>query len=447
MRSRILMLALLGLSLLVIPGGLAAPNGALGPETQVTAKGPMWEMAETVDPSNANKLAIASITGVASSPPQSQVFVSTDGGSTWSKTYTTSGGIRGNGDPTIVACPEQSGHAVYLFGYLDQTQLFHLMRSTNDGSTWSAVWTSPDTTDHPRVAVDSSDPNGKIGLYIAGKDEGSRNMRMWYLTGACDATPHYTELGATASIDSLNSIVVYADHVVQFFYEDVPIPDGSGGQYRSYSVITGTWSGVRPNASLQLGDETTMFTQHNKIYNQNNGGQMDSEVVRAPGSNTLYATFVNWTKGRVAPWLELVSSTDRGKTWSSPVHVDTPPSGYIADGQSELMINGAGTIGVSFLRAIRGLGDLGQFPCYSYDVFFTSSSNGGVTWSAPTKLNSSSSTPDCITLEGGSQVRWTGGDFTIGAAGANGAFHPIWPDWRKGPNTPGTLYTRTVDAP
>src|SRR5207302_5716891 len=101
-------------------------------------------------------------------------------------------------------------------------------------------------------------------------------------------------------------------------------------------------------------------------------------------------------------------------------------------------------IGVSFMRAIRGLGGLGDFPCFSYDVFFAASPDGGATWSTPSKLNSTPSIPDCITFEGGRQVRWTGGDYTIGAADANGAFHPIWPDWRTGPTIPGTLYTRTV---
>ena len=187
-----------------------------------------------------------------------------------------------------------------------------------------------------------------------------------------------------------------------------------------------------------------MFTRHNKIYNNNNGGQLDSQFVRAPGSDKLYATFVSWTNSRVAPWLALISSTNRAGSWSSLLHVDTPPTGYIADGQSELMINRAGIIGVSFLRAIMKLGSMGAFPCYSYDVFFTTSTDGGGTWATPSKLNSSPSTPNCIRQEGGSQVRWTGGDYTIGAADANGAFHPIWPDWRKGPITPGTLYTRTV---
>lgn len=50
----------------------------------MTAHGPMWEMAETVDPGNASKLAITSIVGVGSDPPQSQVFASTDGGGSWS---------------------------------------------------------------------------------------------------------------------------------------------------------------------------------------------------------------------------------------------------------------------------------------------------------------------------------------------------------------------------
>lgn len=297
------------------------------------------------------------------------------------------------------------------------------------------------------MAIDPVDPNGTVGLYVAAKDEGGRNLRVWYLTGACDATPHYREFDRSASIDALNSIVVYADHMVQFFEEDVPVPDGKRGNYRSYSVVTGSWSGSPPHESLTLSDATAMFTRHDRIYNENNGGQTDSEIARAPGSDKLYATFVNWTNARVAPWLEIVSSTDRGKTWSNPLPADIPASPYIADGQSELMINPAGTIGVSFLRVIRGLGRLGEFPCYSYDVFFAASPDGGKTWSSPSKLAGSPSVPDCIKQEGSSQARWTGGDFTIGAADAGGAFHPIWPDWRKGPKTPGTLYTRTVIAP
>jgi len=446
-RRRTLALALLGLPLLVIPGALAAPTVTIGPETQVTSDGPMWEVAETADPSNPSKLAITSIVGTASSPPQSEVFVTTNGGASWSRTYITSGRGEGDFDPTITACPEHRGHAVYLFGYLDQSQTFHLMRSANDGSTWSSTWNSPTTTDHPRMAVDPSDPNGAVGLYIAGKDEASHNLRVWYLTGGCSSTPHATELDAAASVAPLNSIVVYRDHTVGFFYQDVPVSDGAGGYYQSYSVIEGKWAGAPPNATLTLGDATSMFTLHDKVYNKNNGGQMDSQFVRAPSSDTLYATLVNWTKPRVAPWLEIVSSTDRGRTWSSPVAVDTPPSGYLADGQSELMINASGTIGVSFLRAVRALGQLGQFPCYSYDAFFTASFDGGQSWSTPTKLDNAMSIPDCIKQEGGGQARWTGGDYTVGAADASGAFHPIWPDWRLGPLVPGSLYTRGATAP
>ncbi len=133
---------------------------------------------------------------------------------------------------------------------------------------------------------------------------------------------------------------------------------------------------------------------------------------------TLY---VAWADQRNGDADILVSrSTDRGVTWSAPVRVNDDPMG---NGRHQffpwLAVGPDGTVHVIFYDNRLGDGTL-------FNLFYTRSTDKGVTWSPNQRVSSTSSSPNTPEFAGEFI-----GDYN-GLAVSELATHPFWTDTRSG---------------
>jgi hypothetical protein len=147
----------------------------------------------------------------------------------------------------------------------------------------------------------------------------------------------------------------------------------------------------------------------------------------------------------------LVTSSDRGKTWSAPQVInDDPPPATVADGKDMMhptvAVNPDGIVGVVWAER-QSADDSG-----SWKVRFRASSDGGATWTASVHVNGQKAGDKVImptprraaadsSRDGGALseasaanafFKLDGGDTWSMVADAAGVFHPFWTDRRTG---------------
>lgn len=126
----------------------------------------------------------------------------------------------------------------------------------------------------------------------------------------------------------------------------------------------------------------------------------------------------------------VLSSADRGETWSEPVAVNRSGRSPLV-GNAVLAVNRDGVLGVSWYDARNDpRGYRGSFRCQ--DVYFAASLDGGRTFLPEVKVSSAENCPD-TPANGEAGRRWAaGGDYHGLAADAEGRFHVLWADSREG---------------
>jgi hypothetical protein len=114
-------------------------------------------------------------------------------------------------------------------------------------------------------------------------------------------------------------------------------------------------------------------------------------------NGALYVAWSNRTSGHVV--VLVTHSTDAGLSWSAPVVAGDVAgrSAFFASVSADL----SGKINVGF-QALddRPAGSLPGAGIVHYDTYFTQSSNGGTSFSAPQKLSTASSDPDASSTNG-----------------------------------------------
>jgi hypothetical protein len=124
-------------------------------------------------------------------------------------------------------------------------------------------------------------------------------------------------------------------------------------------------------------------------------------------------------------WLNY--SSDKGMTWSKDIRVDQ----FLKKGNSKaivpsIAVNKQGIIGISWV-------DSHDDPAgKNNDVYFTTSSDGGIAFQRPVKITSVSSNP-VTTLNNDVANKFPGGGHYLGiAAKPDGTFQLVWSDSRNG---------------
>ncbi|HSJ62572.1 MAG TPA: sialidase family protein [Gemmatimonadaceae bacterium] len=118
-------------------------------------------------------------------------------------------------------------------------------------------------------------------------------------------------------------------------------------------------------------------------------------------------------------------SNDRGETWSAPRLVSADTAGAFRT-QPRLAVNRSGTVAVAWLDGGRDTSGA----CYR--VMIAVSRDGGASFAAPAAV-SPRTCPD-VARNGFAMRRWPqGGDYFGLVAAADGRFHAMWTDARRGP--------------
>jgi hypothetical protein len=342
--------------------------------------------------------------------------------------------------------------------------------STNNGG---KAWTSTvpkitDAWDRPHIVVDVTAGTYRGRLYVAG--EASDGVRV---ISSADGGKSFSKQvtacpvrrGWNAATDA--SPVVLSDGTLV-----VPCAPYPNDPERA------TWTAAEVGL-VTSSDGGQTFTPYHKITTMQRQLPREMYLARLRGDVLLSGNFMQGPSFAVAPagahfadriyalWQDIDStsrsrllltwSADRGVTWSAPVRVDSTqdPDPSLRQGVPMLAVNRDGVVGVAWFDGRHATNGNG------YDVYFTTSLDGGLTFLPSVRVSSATSRPAqglnivpapgiaeptpagefLITMTSPFSDRATGGDYSKMAVDAAGRFHPFWADARKGT---WELYTATV---
>lgn len=142
-------------------------------------------------------------------------------------------------------------------------------------------------------------------------------------------------------------------------------------------------------------------------------------------SGAIYATWSDAASG--SGRIVVSKGTNQGRTWSAPVTVSTAAEGYAFFQGLDVAPNGRIDVGYQALVAVNpltyGTGNA------AIDSWYVSSSDGGLTWSAPLKISSASSDP-AASAQNNLQLQFWGDYNTLASTNSTALF--IYTDSRNG---------------
>jgi hypothetical protein len=338
---------------------------------------------------------------------------STDGGTTWGHSYPTfstcAGGTAANGgaydrssDPWVSIGPDGRAYQVSLSVSANEvTSAVLASTSTDDGADWSTPKTiisqSTTTSFNDKESV-TADPFKAGTAYVVWDrsqfPSDSASLNALGHSFAFRGTPYFaktTDGGQTWSAPQPMS----SQNIFSIGNQIVVEPDGTLIDVFHY----GKGSGLdQPNASLIGIMRSTdggnswsspIEVSNNPVTNDvdpNNGTPLRTgadvgggipDIAVDPHSGKLY---IVWEDSRFSGThndIAMSTSTDEGKTWSTPIKVNQTPVPVLAFTPAVDVLPG-GTVGVTYYD-IRN--DPGSASSLLTDYFLADSSDGGATWS------------------------------------------------------------------
>jgi hypothetical protein len=451
---------------------------SVGPNVQISASDAKRNHVEVIadaDPRDPQRIMACSM--VETRPVeriQVAVYVSADGGKTWSKKLETE---RGAWDPD---CHFDGEGNAYFAADIDLKKegataksgpsSVVVYRSSDDGITWGTPHTVLDVTDREWLGVDRSGRHSPLYLYFCNflKSYGSetpspsdfmQNMKIGIQFVKSEDRGE-TFLGHAGMImpsgdrDLLPSrpvflsdgtLVILLPRVMGTFADQ---RNGSVPQ-RHQGAPTGALTVVTvADGSATFGEPVKVADWYAAEWGTN---RVCPTIAVDPGSrwfkDRLYVAFADVRSGRSE--IMTAYSADKGKTWSSPKVIgDSLPASDSKAGpddfQATIGVNRDGVVGVMWYDR-RGIADN-----VGYNARFSASLDGGETWLPSVRLSESpnvfdgkefpdiwldirqaaekSENPDEIEFSDGT---WQIGGHTAGiAAAADGSFYPVWVDNR-----------------
>ena len=143
-------------------------------------------------------------------------------------------------------------------------------------------------------------------------------------------------------------------------------------------------------------------------------------------NGAVYAAWSDRTGG--AGHIVVTKSADKGATWSAPRTVSATANGYAFFQGLDVAPNGRVDVGYQALTVLGSATTYGNGNA-KIDSFYTSSNDGGVTWSAPAKVSSASSDPAASAQNNLQRQFW--GDYNTLVSTAAAAYF-IYTDSRTG---------------
>jgi len=231
---------------------------------------------------------------------------------------------------------------------------------------------------------------------------------------------------------------------------DLRLPESRGSLVAAYSTVLSTDGGatfgaLRPGFEQQrYSTDSTLKRWRGGSIVGDNTATFAADVRSARFRDRVYAAYPDMrAAGR--PRIVVVSSSDRGASWTAPVTIDASAPASTSQFLPAIAVSDSGVVGVMWL-------DTRASPANdAYDVFYSTSLDGGKSFLPAVRVSSETSRPagpgnmrpalsrlrysgDTLVMDFLSGYsRWRDvGDYVGLTADAKGVFHPVWPDSRNG---------------
>jgi hypothetical protein len=437
----------------------------VGPNILVSRDGDVahCETMIAANPTDARNLVGASIVMIRSDGSSAnKVYVSLDGGSTWTDVTLPDEMEQGGGDP-------QTGFGItgtaYFVGLSPEIKFY---RSEDGGRKWSSARVLGHG-DHEMLITDATfgPYAGRVYLTAEASVPGSKeaeDLQMRRRVVLFRSGDDGRSFIGPIEVGRGNNTGLAAENLLVLSDGTLFIPML---EYPNYAIDkeASTWKAVFSVST----DGGVSFTPPRLIAEIPFGGVKAMRRVQGSGrvDQAGAAVFAADTRGKFrdriyAAWTALDNdrfrlmvswSSDRGATWSTPKPVDPNAPPYASQYQEMIAVNPDGVVGVFFY-------DTEGFPSRDkFDVSFTASLDGGETFLPKVRVSGATSNPfgsgnlrpgPFVSAERGlvtasfvsGMSRWpAGGDYIGLTAGADGVFHPFWSDGRSGTYQ---LYTAAI---
>jgi hypothetical protein len=437
---------------------------SVGRNVQVSKAYPRDEQQEVylgIDPNNPLRMiACTIIVPRGAVYYQTQVYMSFDGGKTW--------------EPKLRAIPEHAtadpgcaigtdGTAYFSTrGAKGREEALILYSSTDDGKTWKETPHKPFFLDPLYVVVDDSKSSkfrGRVYLFGA---SGARNydnkshpaLTVWRSenNGVSLNGPYKMVHSTGEGFELTGSGAVFSDGAFVIAVNEI----------RDMKSYSNELNPTTPNARILVtitndGGETFTAFPVSPAHIREFATVNPIPVVAVdrsdgPFKDRMYVAWTDVRSGRAEIWFTY--STDRGKSWSTPVTVNDDVAHRTRPGPDDhmptLAVNKDGVVGITWYDRREAKDNLG------WRTRFAASVDGGETFSASVPVAEGMATVDSIRelelftssysyyqytqprtspIEGALRLArspFEGGDYTGLMADAKGVFHALWSDNRTG---------------
>jgi hypothetical protein len=418
---------------------------AVGPNVLVSRDGDVShvESAVAANPSDPLNLVATAITFTL---PQggyvNKTYATFDGGFSWHDARLPEDPDLGSIDPKVAFTPKGTALQVGL------VQGMSVYRSEDGGRSWLAAARLGRGYDRVAIAVDHSRGPNAGQIYVTGNlDAGPRIHR-----SADDGRTF--EAAVTLPGIVVTDVLVLSDGAVLvplYTGPDLRLPENHANPMAAYATVISTdggatFSGLRTGFEQQrYGADSTLRRRRAGSIVGDNTATFAADVRSARYRDRVYAAFpdMRWAGGK--PRIAVVWSGDGGASWSAPSMVDASAPASASQFLPAIAVNDSGVVGVMWLDTRASAAD------DAYDVFYSTSLDGGQTFLPAVRVSSETSRPagpgnmrpalgrlrysgDTLIMDFLSGYsRWRDvGDYIGLTADAKGVFHPVWPDSRNG---------------
>lgn len=359
-------------------------------------------------------------------PPIMSLLISNDNGVSWQPSRPLLPFPSGQFDPQIVVDPVDR-QTVYASWLQNDRRDVVVARSLDFGRTWSFSWADrgEEESDKPVLAVRGADVyvgfNHEEEFWIAASHDAGQTFHF------ANVNPNAAEgssLAGGATIDSAGNVyfgwTAYARHEMQSREVGIFVSRSADGG-RNWNTTTLDISTAPPECAAQYCDT----------------GFLGPQIALA--ADAAGALYVLWNAGSTNGGPERIyfsTSTTNGANWTPRSGVSQAPAG-VEHCFPAIVAGASGDVRIAWMDTRRT--DRAHPKRPVWNTYYRSSTNGGATWTAESRLSSAVRGYDYILPNG---FRFPFGDYFGLAIDSEGATHAVWGEGRNY-KSPGSIwYTR-----
>jgi hypothetical protein len=411
---------------LTATAALAAPD--FMPQTRLGYRtGDQWEPAIAADGRGHVYVLYPQYGAVPDCPtctaPSIALVVSDDNGVSWQPSRALLPFSTGQFDPQIAVDPVDR-QTLYASWMQNNKRDIIVARSLDFGRTWSFSWAERgrEDTDKPVLTVRGADVyvgfNHEENFFVATSHDAGQTFTTVQINP--NAAPGWSLAGG-ATIDPAGNVyfgwTAYARHQTPTHPVSVYVSRSTDGGH-TFSTLLLDLSSAPPECEAQ-GCET---------------GFLGAQIALA--SDAAGALYALWNAGAANGGPERIyfsSSTTAGANWSERVAVSKAAPG--TEHSFPAMVAGvAGEVRIAWMDARQT--EAGHPDRPLWNTYYRTSTNGGATWNAETRLSGPAAGYDYILPAG---FRFPFGDYFGLAIDSDGATHAVWGEGRDY-KSPGSIW-------